>query len=69
MPKPTKAARGAAAECCCGPFKPQQGDQEIPAGTEPQEVLAKIMLLCDDTTGVFFFRHNQKLYLRVIEQR
>jgi hypothetical protein len=50
----------------CGPLTPQQNDQQIPMDTQPQAVLAKIMLLCDDDTGVFFFRNNQNLYMRII---
>jgi hypothetical protein len=68
MPKATKPTRSSAPEWNCGALKPQQDDEEILAGTQPQEVLSKIMLICDDTTGVFFFRYNQKLYLRVVEQ-
>lgn len=68
MPKSTKATSNVAPECTCGPFKPQTDDQEIKAGTPAPDVLAKVMLLCDDDTGVFFFRSKQKLYLRVIER-
>ena len=48
-------------------LKPQADDQEIPEGTPPYDVLAKVMLFCDDNTGVYFFRHKGKLYLRLIE--
>ena len=66
MPRTTKSGSGAPSECACGPFKPQADDQEIKADTPAEQVLAKIMLLCDDETGVFFFRSGAKLYLRVI---
>ena len=68
MPKPKAAAKNVLPSCDCGPLSPQQpDDKEIPFDTDPQQVLAKIMLICDDTTGVFFFRNNQKLYLRVVK--
>jgi hypothetical protein len=50
----------------CGPLSPQEGDEKIPDGTDAGQLLAKITLLCDDTTGVLFFRDDQALYLRVV---
>jgi hypothetical protein len=68
MAKSTKTASSATPECTCGPFKPQAHDHQIDRRTSAQEVLSMVMLLCDDDTGVFFFRYDQKLYLRVIER-
>lgn len=66
MPKANQAAKSDGPQCCCGPLTPQPDDQEIQVGTPPQEVVAKIMLICSNQTGVFLFRNNQKLYLRVV---
>jgi hypothetical protein len=61
MPKKTRK------ECTCGPLKPQEGDEEIQDGTGPEQIVARVLLLCDDNTGVFFFRYKRKLYLRIVE--
>jgi hypothetical protein len=66
MPKANQAAKSDGPQCSCGPLTPQTDDQEILFATQPQEVIAKIMLCCDNQTGVFFFRNDQKLYLRVV---
>ncbi len=66
MPKANPPAKSAGPQCSCGSLTPQPDDQEIPVATPSQEVTAKIMLYCDNQTGVFFFRNNQKLYLRVV---
>ena len=61
MPKKSKK------ECICGPLEPQEGDEEIKEGTSPEQIVARVLLLCDDNTGVFFFRHSRKLFLRIVE--
>jgi len=53
--------------CTCGPLAPQDGDQKIEDGTGADQILAQVLLLCDNDTGVFFFRHKRKLYLRIVE--
>lgn len=67
MPPPNPPISNNVPQCNCGPLAPQNSDQKIDPGTSPQSVLAKIMLICDDNTGVFFFRYNQDLYLRVVK--
>jgi hypothetical protein len=29
--------------------------------------MGRVQLACDDRTGVFFFRHKRKLYMRFVE--
>ena len=54
-------------ECACGPLKPLAGEKPIKEDTSAEQVLAKVQLACDDNTGVFFFRYDRKLYLRIVE--
>ena len=61
MPKKTSK------DCNCGPLEPQEGDEMIAEGTSADQVLARVLLLCDNDTGVFFFRHDRRLCLRVVE--
>jgi hypothetical protein len=53
--------------CDCGPLAPQSGEKPIPPDATPDKILAQVMLACDDQTGVFFFRYNNKLYMRTVE--
>lgn len=53
--------------CNCGPLEPRDGDEKLAAGMTPDEVVSRVMLVCDDDTGVFFFRHSRALYLRIVE--
>ena len=32
-----------------------------------QEVMTRVSLTCDDSTGVFFFRHEGRLFMRTVE--
>ncbi len=66
MPKANQAAKSDGPQCNCGSLTPIADDQQIPVATPPQEIISKIMLICDNQTGVFFFRNNQQLYLRVV---
>lgn len=50
-----------------GPLKPQPGDAEIEKANTPESIWSDVLMTCDDDTGVFFFRHNRKMYKRVIE--
>ena len=67
MPKTTAKKSKSPPNCPCGPLQPLPGEKPIPEGTSAEQVLAKVQLVCDDNTGVFFFRHKQKLYLRIVE--
>lgn len=62
--KPTAHAEESCAAC---QFTPLPGEKPIKDGTTADQIIAKVQLICDDHTGVLFFRHNQKLYLRIIE--
>jgi hypothetical protein len=55
-----------AGDCNCGPLTPQAGEKPIKDGTTPDSILSQIQLLCDDNTGIFFFRYNNKLYMRTV---
>jgi hypothetical protein len=54
-------------DCNCGPLKPKTNEKPIKEDTTADQILAKVQLACDDNTGVFFFRHNHKLYMRIVE--
>lgn len=66
MPPPNSSSTPPAG-CDCGPLKPRAGEKPIKDGTTADQILAKVQLACDNETGVFFFRHNQKLYLRLVK--
>ena len=65
MPKPKDSET--ASDCNCGPLEPKPGEKPIKDGTTADQILAKVQLTCDDNTGVFFFRSDRKLYMRVVE--
>lgn len=54
-------------DCNCGPLGPKPGEKPIKEGTSADQILAKVQLVCDDNTAVFFFRSDQKLYMRIVE--
>ncbi len=54
-------------DCNCGPLEPQDNEKPIKDGTTPDQILSQITLACDDHTGVFFFRYNRKLYMRMVD--
>lgn len=54
-------------ELCAGKLEPQPGDTKIKPTDTSDSVMAQVALLCDDNTGVFFFRHKTSLYMRVVE--
>ena len=68
MPRRTKRSLNITSEYNCGPLIRQEDDEEVLPGTQPEEILSKITLLCDDRTRVLFFRYDHKLYLRIVEQ-
>jgi len=51
---------------CCD-LKPRTGEKPIPEGTSSDQILAKVQLVCDDDTGIFFYRYNHKLYMRIVD--
>jgi hypothetical protein len=53
--------------CDCGPLAPQPGENPIKVGTSPDAILNRIQLECGPKTGVFFFRYQGGLYLRVVK--
>jgi hypothetical protein len=56
-------------DCNCGPLEPQRGEKPIKEGTTADQIFSKVQLICDDHTGVFFFRYDQKLYMRTVEAK
>jgi len=66
MPK-TSIPGGTVENCLCGPLRPLPGEKPLKEGTSADTILAKVQLVCDDNTGVFFFRHKQQLYLRIVD--
>ena len=54
-------------DCDCGKLQPEKGEKPIPDGTTADQLLAKVQLVCDDDTGVFFYRFNHRLYMRIVE--
>lgn len=54
-------------ELCAGELKPADGDRKLKPTDTADSIMTQIALLCDDDTGVFFFRHSGSLYLRVVE--
>jgi hypothetical protein len=56
-----------APDCNCGPLEPKPSEKPIKEGTSADQILAKVQLACDDNTGVFFFRRDRKLYMRMVE--
>lgn len=64
----TESAAARDEEPACGPMRPVDGDEPITKDETPEAIVANIMLTCDNDTGVFFFRHQRRLYRRVIEK-
>lgn len=52
---------------CAGKLEAGPGDTKIRPTDTPESVMTQVALLCDDNTGVFFFRKNGNLYMRVVE--
>ncbi len=56
-----------AKKCDCGGLSPRPGDKEIKGTDTVDSVWSQVLLTCDDDTGVFFFRHKRRLFMRVVE--
>jgi hypothetical protein len=46
---------------------PQPDDVRITEVDTPDKIWSMVMIACDNDTGVFFFRHERKMYMRYIE--
>ena len=55
------------ATCDCGSLTPRKNEKPIPDDTPAAQILGKIQLVCDNDTGVFFFRYDQRLYMRTVD--
>jgi hypothetical protein len=62
-----RAASRAMAAADLGLLTPRAGDRKIDRDEDPAQTIAEVQLTCDDNTGVFFFRHQRTLFLRVVE--
>jgi hypothetical protein len=52
----------------CGPMAPLPSDIEITDQYTPEQIVAMVQDGCQsEHSGVFFFRHQDTLYLRCIE--
>lgn len=50
-----------------GDLTPKEGDIVLTADDTPEKVMSQIMIASDDDTGVFFFRYQRRLYMRIVE--
>lgn len=50
-----------------GPLEPLPGEKPLKDTDTADQILSRVKLTCDDDTGVFFFRYERKLYMRIIE--
>lgn len=50
-----------------GPLEPEDGDTVITSADSPESIMSQVMIACDSNTGVFFFRYQRRLYMRVVE--
>lgn len=51
--------------CCVR--EPQEGDIVLTTDDTPEKVMSQVMIASDDDTGVFFFRYQRRLYMRLVE--
>jgi hypothetical protein len=50
-----------------GDLTPQNGDIVLTSDDTPEKVMSQIMIASDDDTGVFFFRNQRRMYMRIVE--
>ena len=55
------------ADCNCGGLTPKNGENPVPNGTSSDQILSQVQLICDNETGVLFFRYDSRLYMRVVD--
>ncbi len=65
MPKEPRASQSDSSSPC-GPMKLTDGDIPITAVDTPDQIWSRVMINCDDNTGVFFFRYQRQMYMRFI---
>ncbi len=53
-------------EVSCGCLTPRPDDSLIPSNANSDSLLTKMKLTCDGQTGVLFYRHRGKFYLRTV---
>jgi hypothetical protein len=70
MPRPSTRSTNQAQkahELSCGSLVPQPNDIPITEVDTPDKIWNMVQVACDSNTGIFFFRHERRMYMRYIE--